>query len=62
MDDSEDVDYMTVPEVADRFRVSKMTVHRWIAAGILPALQLGRVTRIPAEAVDALDVRDVRAG
>ena len=36
-----------VKDVADRLDVSKMTVHRLIKAGELPALRVGRVFRIP---------------
>ncbi len=33
---------MTVPEVAEYFRVNEETVRRWIRAGELPVLNLGR--------------------
>ena len=36
--------YMTVAEVAEDLRVARSTVYEWIAAGELPALQLGRRT------------------
>lgn len=36
--------YLTVAEVAELMRVSTATVYRWIDAGQLPALQLGRRT------------------
>ncbi len=40
-------DLFTVAEVADRLRVSKMTVHRLVNAGDIPALWVGRSVRIP---------------
>lgn len=45
---------MTVPEVANYFRVTKMTVHRWIRAGKLSALQIGRDFRVREDSVQAL--------
>ena len=33
--------FFTAEEVAERLRVSKVTVHRWIRAGRLPAVNLG---------------------
>ena len=44
--------YMSVAEVANRFRVSKMTVYRLIEAGELPVLRIGRQFRVPTRAVD----------
>lgn len=38
--------FLTVKEVADRLRVSKMTVYRLIQDGSLPAVRLGRSFRI----------------
>lgn len=45
---------LTIPEVAERMRVSTRTVFRWIASGTLRSVQIGRVVRVPAEVVDAL--------
>jgi len=45
---------LTIPEVAARVRVSTRTVSRWIASGELVCIRIGRVVRVPAEAVDAL--------
>jgi excisionase family DNA binding protein len=36
-----DITWLTVLEVADYFRVSKMTVYRWISEGKLPAISVG---------------------
>lgn len=44
---------LTPAEVAERLRVSKMTVLRLIYSGELPALRVGRQFRIPAEDVES---------
>jgi excisionase family DNA binding protein len=41
MDRSRDV-LLTVPEVADYLRVDPETVRRWLRAGQLPGINLGR--------------------
>lgn len=46
--------FMTVTEVADMMRVSRMTVYRMIHAGDLPAVRFGRSYRVPQEAVKAI--------
>ncbi len=46
--------FMTVSEVADVMRVSKMTVYRLIHAGELPAIRVGKSFRVPQAAVDKL--------
>ncbi|HEX6328902.1 MAG TPA: helix-turn-helix domain-containing protein [Jiangellaceae bacterium] len=43
--------FLTVAEVAEAMRVSKMTVYRLVHAGTLPAIQVGRSFRIPERAV-----------
>lgn len=43
--------FLTVAEVAEAMRVSKMTVYRLVHAGTLPAVQVGRSFRIPERAV-----------
>ncbi|MBX3312438.1 MAG: helix-turn-helix domain-containing protein [Microbacteriaceae bacterium] len=48
-----DVRLLTVAEVADMMRVSKMTVYRMANSGELPAIRFGRSYRIPASAVDS---------
>ena len=43
--------YVTPAEIADELRITRMTVHRMIKRGELPALILGpRTYRIPAQA------------
>ncbi|MFF2632966.1 helix-turn-helix domain-containing protein [Microbacterium sp. NPDC058021] len=50
-----DMRFLTVAEVADLMRVSKMTVYRLVHAGELPAVRFGRSYRVPESAVlDAL--------
>ena len=44
--------YFTVEEVAERLKVSHMTVYRWIKAGNLGAYKLGGEFRITEEDVE----------
>lgn len=44
--------YMTVAEVAEVMRVSKMTIHRLVNSGVLDAKKIGRSIRIHERAVD----------
>ena len=46
--------YLTPEQVGERFLTTKWTVRRWIEAGRLPAVRLGRRWLIPVEAVEAL--------
>jgi excisionase family DNA binding protein len=46
-----DVRFLTVAEVAELMRVSKMTVYRLVHAGDLPAVRFGRSYRVPEQAV-----------
>jgi excisionase family DNA binding protein len=45
--------FWTVAEVAERMRVSKMSVYRLIHGGQLEAVQFGRSFRISDEALEA---------
>jgi excisionase family DNA binding protein len=45
--------FLTVAEVAEMLRVSRMTVYRWVHAGELPAVRFGRSFRVPEQAVEA---------
>lgn len=45
--------YLTVAEVAELMRVSKMTVYRLVHGGDLPAVRVGRSFRVPQDALDA---------
>jgi excisionase family DNA binding protein len=49
--DLKDVRFLTVAEVADMMRVSRMTVYRLVHAGQLPAIRFGRSFRVPESAV-----------
>lgn len=44
---------MTVAEVAQMMRVSKMTVYRLVHSGELPALRVGRSFRVTEDDVNA---------
>lgn len=44
--------YLTVAEVADVMRVSRMTVYRLVHGGELPAVRVGRSFRVPQDALD----------
>lgn len=47
-------EFLTVAEIADRLRVSKMTIHRAIDAGEFPgAIRVGRSIRVPQAAYEA---------
>ena len=46
-----DARFLTVAEVADMMRVSRMTVYRLVHSGELPAIRFGRSFRVPASAV-----------
>ena len=48
-----DVRFLTVAEVADLMRVSRMTVYRLVHSGELPAIRFGRSFRVPESAVSA---------
>lgn len=42
--------FLTVAEVAEMCRVSRMTVYRWVHAGDLPAVRFGKSFRVPQDA------------
>ena len=43
---------LTVPEAADRLRISRTRVYELILSGELRSLKLGRVRRIPMSALE----------
>ncbi|HEY9478313.1 MAG TPA: helix-turn-helix domain-containing protein [Microbacteriaceae bacterium] len=51
--DLSDVRFLTVAEVAEMMRVSKMTVYRLVHSGELPAIRFGRSFRVPESAVQS---------
>ena len=44
--------FLTVAEVAELMRVSKMTVYRLVHSGDLPAVRVGRSFRVHQQAVE----------
>jgi excisionase family DNA binding protein len=46
-----EVKFLTVAEVAELMRVSKMTVYRLVHGGELTAVRVGRSFRVPEHAV-----------
>ncbi|GHG47062.1 hypothetical protein GCM10011331_07550 [Flavimobilis marinus] len=50
-DDAARPRFLTVAEVADEMRVSRMTVYRLVHAGELPAIRVGKSFRVPDEAL-----------
>ncbi|HLR57168.1 MAG TPA: helix-turn-helix domain-containing protein [Beutenbergiaceae bacterium] len=46
--------FLTVAEVAEMARVSKMTVYRMVHSGELPAIRVGKSFRVPYEEVEKL--------
>jgi excisionase family DNA binding protein len=54
--------YLTLPEVAERLKVSRRTIYRWIKSGDLDAYQFGREYRITESALkDFLEAHRARA-
>lgn len=51
MPDLSEARFLTVAEVADMMRVSRMTVYRMVHSGDLPAIRFGRSFRVPESAV-----------
>lgn len=51
MADSTPTRFLTVAEVAELCRVSRMTVYRWVHAGELPAVRFGKSFRVPESAI-----------
>jgi excisionase family DNA binding protein len=54
--------YLTVREAAALLRVSDLTVRRWIWAGKLPAIRVGRVLRIKPSDVERLPQASRQSG
>lgn len=46
--------FLTVAEVAQLARVSRMTVYRMVHAGELPAIRVGKSFRVPEAAVEEM--------
>ncbi len=45
--------YYTLEEVAHLLKVGRMTVYRWVWAGKLQAVRIGRMWRVPHDALEA---------
>lgn len=45
-------EYLTVKEIAEQLRVSRMTVYRFTEDGTLPSVRFGRSIRVPKDAFD----------
>lgn len=46
------MDLMTVEEIAEQLRVSKMTVYRMVNSGTLPSMKIGNSIRVEREALE----------
>ncbi len=46
-------DLLTAKEISTRYKVSYITVFRWIKAGKLPAFKVGKQYRVKQEDLDA---------
>ena len=57
--DLSEVRFLTVAEVADMMRVSRMTVYRLVHSGELPAVRFGRSYRVPESAVTTVLQRPI---
>lgn len=51
MSENKPTRFLTVAEVAEMCRVSRMTVYRWVHAGDLPAVRFGKSFRVPEAAI-----------
>lgn len=54
MADAQAPKFLTVAEVAELARVSRMTVYRMVHAGDLPAVRVGKSYRVPQAAVEEM--------
>ena len=54
-------DYYSVREIAEAFRVSKMTINRMIQRGDLAAIRFGKQFRIPRAEVERLTAEGTAA-
>ncbi len=53
---------LTISEVANVLRVSKMTIYRLVHDGRLPSMRIGKSLRVPVSALDAYLGRAAEAG
>lgn len=55
-DPTSSVEFLTVEEVAARFRVSQVAIRRMVRAGRIPCVRVGRLIRIPRTVADEMAV------
>lgn len=51
---------LTIPQVAERLKVSRNTVYRLISAGELPVVEVGSVSRVSEKALQEYVDRNTR--
>ena len=44
--------FLTVPETAERLRLSRPSVYRLISGGVIPGVRLGGAIRVPADGLE----------
>lgn len=42
------MEYLTIPQFAERMQVDERTVQRWVAANVIKFIRINRTIRIPA--------------
>jgi excisionase family DNA binding protein len=50
-------EFLTVPEVAERLKVSGQTIYRWIDEGMRPAVQFGKQYRVRSDELEQILAR-----
>lgn len=60
MTDRTQTELLTIPQVAARLKVTPRTVYRLIAAGDIPVVEVGSVSRIAEEALKQYIDRNTR--
>jgi excisionase family DNA binding protein len=54
--------YLTLDQVTDELQVSRRTIERLVAAGIMPTIRIGGSVRVPAEELNEwIDLQRVSA-
>lgn len=48
---------LTPEEVAEQFKVNRVTIRRWCAAGKIPAIKIGKIYRIKKQDIEDLLVK-----
>lgn len=49
------MDFVTIREIAEDWRISSMTVYRWVSSGELPSYRVGRTIRVTREDYEAFN-------